>query len=210
MGRHLVFVDLPKDGRSVADRLGLPAEQASRQARDIACESKLRSWADAYRQSGIIRRREPTRSGAEISRDESICHFCRPRPHALKAKVTHLAIPFFPVLQLSPAAVPITHIKQDWCRALATESCFQRPHARRRRSARIFRCLALVTPVCCLAKQDPACSLASAAPGSRRNFRQPAPVAGDHGATGGGAIARQRTVMPPTMPSQSWSPQRKS
>jgi hypothetical protein len=26
MGRHFVFVDLPKDGRSVVDCLGLPAE----------------------------------------------------------------------------------------------------------------------------------------------------------------------------------------
>src|SRR5215470_12589900 len=101
MGRHLVFVDLPKDGRSVINRLGLPAEQASRQARDVACESKLRSRADAYRQSRVIRRRESTRSGAEISRNESVCHFGRPRPHALKAKVTHWRLLFFPVLRYS-------------------------------------------------------------------------------------------------------------
>src|ERR1700720_3417583 len=62
---------------------------------------------------------------------------------------------------------------------------FQRTRARRRRSVRIFRRLALVTLVCCRAKQGPAGSLASAAPGSRRNLPRLAPVAGAHGATSG-------------------------
>ena len=66
MGRHLVLIDLSENGGSVIDRLGFPAEQASRQTGDVASEGKLRSGADAYCKSGVVRRRESARTGAEI------------------------------------------------------------------------------------------------------------------------------------------------
>src|SRR5215468_3410698 len=173
MGSHFVFVDLPKDGRSVVDRLGLPAEQASRQARDLACEGELRSRADAYRQSGIIRRRKPTRSGAEISRDESISHFRGPRPHALKAKVTHWRLLSSQSCATQPHSRTDNAHQASLVPRLDDEMTFQRMRAPRRRSARIFRRLALVMMVCCLAPARSCSSLASAAPASRRNFRRP-------------------------------------
>jgi hypothetical protein len=59
MGSHLVLVDLSENGRPVVDCLCLPAEQAGGQACYVVLKGELRSRADADRQSGIIRRRNP-------------------------------------------------------------------------------------------------------------------------------------------------------
>src|SRR5262249_39111062 len=144
------------------------AEQAGRQARDLACESELRSRADAYRQSGIIRRRKTTRSGAEISRHESVSHFCGPRSHALEAKVTHWRLLSSQVLHYStPTAVPIPHSKQVWCRGLTRNDISA--HARPARTisenfpALGARCGGLLPRL-------PARNLVSVPPALRRNF----------------------------------------
>src|SRR5215469_1612192 len=165
MGRHLVFVDLPEDGRSVIDRFGLPAEQASRQACNVIRESKLCSGANAYRQTGIIRRRESTRSGAEIARDESVSHFSGPRPHALKAKVTHLAAPFFHSCATLPHNRTDNAHQARLVPRFGEQKTFQRTRARRARSARIFRCLALLAHDCCCAAAKPSRNLAGVTPG---------------------------------------------
>src|ERR1700683_2963355 len=86
---QLILVDLTKDGGLVVDGLGLPPQKSGRQACNVAGESQLRSWQHAYRQSRVIRGGEPARSRPEVTRHELVTDFRRPRPYALKAKVTH-------------------------------------------------------------------------------------------------------------------------
>src|SRR5262249_14337424 len=100
MGRHFVFVDLAKDGCLVMDGFAFPSKQAGGQACDLARKCKLRSGANTYRQTAVVRRREPAGSGAEIARNESVAHFCRAGSYALEAKHTH-GDPFLLVLRYS-------------------------------------------------------------------------------------------------------------
>ena len=150
MGRHLVLIDLSENGGSVIDRLGFPAEQASRQTGDVASEGKLRSGADAYCKSGVVRRRESARTGAEIARDKSVCHFGGPRPHALKAKVTHWRLLSSTHALLKPHSRTDNAHQARLVPRLRDQKTFLRTGGRRTQSARIFRCLALFASDCCL------------------------------------------------------------
>src|ERR1700730_7381852 len=87
--RHLVLVDLAEDGGLVVDGLGLPAEQADRQARHVAGEGQLRSRQHTHCQAAVVGCGEPARSRAEVLRYQLVAHLRGPRPNALKAKVTH-------------------------------------------------------------------------------------------------------------------------
>src|SRR5690348_10767928 len=86
MRGQLVLVDLTEDRGLVIDRLGLPAQQAGRQAGHVAGEGQLGSGPDTDGQSGIVGGGEPACSRPEVARDELVADLRRPRSHALKAK----------------------------------------------------------------------------------------------------------------------------
>src|SRR5580700_3253828 len=121
MRGQLVLVDLTKDGGLVFDGLGLPPQKAGRQARDVAGKGQLRSGQHAYRQSRIVRGGEPSRSRPEVTRHKFITDFRRPRPYALKAKVTHWRLLSSQVFlsQVFRCTAPTTpsdnDFKQEWC-----------------------------------------------------------------------------------------------
>ena len=90
MRGQLILVDLSKNGRPVVDRLRPPAEQAGRQARNLASEGQLRTGHYTHRQSGIIRGSEAACPCAKVTSHELIADLRGSRTYALEAKVAHL------------------------------------------------------------------------------------------------------------------------
>ena len=89
MRGQLLFVDLAEDRSLMVDGLGLPAEQAGRQASNLTGECQFGAWQQTHRHTEIVGGGEATRTGAEITRHQLVADFRGSRPHALEAKVTH-------------------------------------------------------------------------------------------------------------------------
>src|SRR6266568_2791942 len=92
---------------------------------------------------------------------------------------SHIVESFLPSLALlCPTAVPITQSKQKWCRGPAIEGHFSAHRLRPNAIGKNRRCLALEALLCQPSRAfDP--DVACESPGSRRNFRQLARLAGD-------------------------------
>src|SRR5579864_5824842 len=191
MGGQLILVDLTEDRGLVVDRLGLPPQKTGRQAGNFAGEGQLGSGPDANGQTGIVGGGEPARSRPEVARDELVADLRRPRSHALKAKVAHGRLLSSRVEARGFRYSSPTNPTRQRLRARMVP-----PPGQKR------RCGARRAGDDCWAPRPRRGAICDRDTAFFGYFRGPSRLTG--------RTVRYLTVMPPTMPLQSWSAQRRS